>query len=236
MPVSETFNTDCLLYMKDIPDNHFDLSLVDPPYGIGGDSLHSDRAEKNHLHSNRALSGAGKLKNRVLNTMNTKWDISPTEEYFLELFRASKQQIIWGGNYFPLPPTRCIICWDKVQPWENFSQIEYAWTSFDYPAKLFRFDNRTGGKIHPTEKPIALYKWLLTNFAKQGDKIFDSHLGSGSSRIAAWDLGFDFYACELDKDYHEAQEKRFQNHIQQASLFSFSEQTEKTEIIQNTLF
>ena len=237
MPISETLNTDCLLYLKDIPDNHFDLSLVDPPYGINAPLMSATPCQR--INGNKRLNGgSGKLKDRVLNTSSCEWDNAiPTEEYFSELFRVSKQQIIWGGNYFPLPPTRCIICWDKVQPWENFSQIEYAWTSFDYPAKLFRFDNRTGGKIHPTEKPIALYKWLLTNFAKQEDKIFDSHLGSGSSRIAAWDLGFDFYGCELDKDYHEAQEKRFQNHIKQQSLFTFSEQVEpKDEIIQKTLF
>jgi site-specific DNA-methyltransferase (adenine-specific) len=138
-----------------------------------------------------------------------KWDVAPSQEYFNELFRISKNQIIWGGNYFDLPPTRCIIVWDKVQPWENFSQVEIAWTSFDYPAKLFKYDNRTGGKIHPTQKPIELYAWLLDNYANKGDKVFDPFLGSGSSRIAAYKKGFDFYACELDKEYYEAQEERF---------------------------
>ena len=121
----------------------------------------------------------------------------------------SKNQIIWGGNYFDLPPTRCFVCWDKVQPWENFSQVEFAWTSFDYPAKLFRFDNRTGDKIHPTQKPVELYAYLLKTFAKKGDRILDTHLGSGSSRIATYKLGFDFYGCEIDKDYLDSMEERF---------------------------
>ena len=198
---SEVYNCDCLEYMRSLPDNHFDLCIADPPYGMGNSRCNKSRH-----------SGNGKLANRVLN-MNAdafeKWDIAPSQEYFDELFRVSKHQIIWGGNYFNLPPTRGIICWDKCQPWENFSQWEMAWTSFDTPANLFRFDNRTGDKIHPTQKPIALYCWLLDKYAKSDYKIFDPYLGSGSSRIAAYKKGFDFYACELDKDYYEAQEERF---------------------------
>ena len=114
-----------------------------------------------------------------------------------------------GGNYFDLPPTRCFICWDKMQPWENFSQVEYAWTSFDSPAQLFRFDNRTGDKIHPTQKPVALYAWLLNKFAKPGDRIFDPMIGSGSSRIAAYKMGFDYVGCELDKEYFDKGCERF---------------------------
>lgn len=199
--ISEVYNCDCLEYMRSLPDNHFDLCIADPPYGMGNSRCNKSRH-----------SGNGKLANRVLN-MNAdafeKWDIAPSQEYFDELFRVSKHQIIWGGNYFNLPPTRGIICWDKCQPWENFSQWEMAWTSFDTPASLFRFDNRTGDKIHPTQKPIALYCWLLDKYAKSDYKIFDPYLGSGSSRIAAYKKGFDFYACELDKDYYEAQEERF---------------------------
>lgn len=199
--ISEVYNCDCLEYMRSLPDKHFDLCIADPPYGMGNSRCNKSRH-----------SGNGKLANRVLN-MNAdafeKWDIAPSQEYFDELFRVSKHQIIWGGNYFNLPPTRGIICWDKCQPWENFSQWEMAWTSFDTPASLFRFDNRTGDKIHPTQKPIALYCWLLDKYAKSDYKIFDPYLGSGSSRIAAYKKGFDFYACELDKDYYEAQEERF---------------------------
>lgn len=199
--ISEVYNCDCLEYMRSLPDKHFDLCIADPPYGMGNSRCNKSRH-----------SGNGKLANRVLN-MNAnafeKWDIAPSQEYFDELFRVSKHLIIWGGNYFNLPPTRGIICWDKCQPWENFSQWEMAWTSFDTPASLFRFDNRTGDKIHPTQKPIALYCWLLDKYAKSDYKIFDPYLGSGSSRIAAYKKGFDFYACELDKDYYEAQEERF---------------------------
>lgn len=186
---------DCMEYMKQFPDKFFDLAVVDPPYGLPKDSTH----------------GRGKLKDRILNSGRLEqWDIAPNPEYFEELSRVSKNQIIWGGNYFHLPPTRCVLCWDKVQPWENFSQIEIAWTSYSGPAKLFRYDNRTGGKIHPTQKPVALYAWIFQNFARGGDKILDTHLGSGSSRIAAFHAGLDFYGCELDKEYFEKMNERFE--------------------------
>lgn len=215
MPISKTYNMDCMEYMKSISDKFFDLAIVDPPYGIDKKSTHR----------------RGKLKNRCLNSGNIqRWDTRPSKEYFEELFRVSKNQIIWGGNYFNLPPTRCIICWDKMQPWPNFSQIEIAWTSFNSPAKIFKYDNRTDDKIHPTQKPISLYAWILKNYAKSGNKIFDSHLGSGSNRIAAYKLGFDFYATEIDKDYFEAQEDRFRREC-------YGEiKTEKGTLIQTSLF
>jgi site-specific DNA-methyltransferase (adenine-specific) len=201
----------CMDFMATLPDKAFELAIVDPPYGIG--------EAGGELHSNRALSGAGKLKNRALNTGNTKWDSAPSAEYFAELLRVSENQIIWGGNYFPLPPSRCVIAWDKVQPWENFSQWEMAWTSFDFPAALFRFDNRTGGKIHPTAKPVALYKWLLSRYAKPGNRILDTHGGSGSICIACHDLGFDLTWMELDADYYEAAVKRYKTHAAQGQMF-----------------
>jgi site-specific DNA-methyltransferase (adenine-specific) len=215
MPISKTYNMDCMEYMKSISDKFFDLAIVDPPYGLDKKSTH----------------GRGKLKNRCLNSGNIqRWDTRPSKEYFEELFRVSKNQIIWGGDYFNLPPTRCIICWDKMQPWPNFSQIEIAWTSFNSPAKIFKYDNRTDDKIHPTQKPISLYAWILKNYAKSGNKIFDSHLGSGSNRIAAYKLGFDFYATEIDKDYFEAQENRFRREC-------YGEiKTEKGTLIQTSLF
>lgn len=142
-------------YLRECDDGAFDLAIVDPPYGIrdaGGQT-----------------GGSGKLKGRVFNNgYIDRWDKAPSQEYFDELRRVSKNQIIWGGNYFPLPPSRCIIVWDKVQPWENFSQVEIAWTSFDSPAQLFRFDNRTGDKIHPTQKPTELYAWLLRKYGSGG--------------------------------------------------------------------
>lgn len=196
--VSEVYNMDCMEYMKSIPDKFFELAVVDPPYGLG----------------KRRTSGSGKLKGLCLNRGNIHhWDIRPPKEYFEELFRVSKNQIIWGGNYFNLPSCRCFVCWDKKQSWKNFSQCEYAWTSFDKPAKLVAISNRGGNadkaKFHPTQKPINLYMYLLDTFANPGDKILDTHLGSGSSRIAAYRMGFDFYGTEIDKEYFDAQEERF---------------------------
>jgi site-specific DNA-methyltransferase (adenine-specific) len=212
------YNCDCMDLMRQTPDNYYSLALVDPPYGIGAPAQ-SATPHQRKKGMNRLNSGAGKLKGRVLNNSNIGWDENiPSDEYFYELFRVSKNQIIWGGNYFGLPPTRCVICWDKVQPWENFSQIELAWTSFNSPAQIFKFDNRTGNKIHPTQKPVVLYKWLLKNYAKEGDKIFDSHLGSGSIAIACHDYHFSLVGCELDRDYYEAACKRFKQHTSQLSF------------------
>jgi site-specific DNA-methyltransferase (adenine-specific) len=209
-----------MVLMARYPDNYFDLALVDPPYGINAPNM-SATPNQRRSGLKRLNGGGGKLKNRVLNTAKKiEWDNEiPTDEYFAELKRVSKNQIIWGGNYFPLPPSRCIICWDKMQPWENFSQIELAWTSFDSPAQIFKFDNRTGGKIHPTQKPVQLYKWLLNKYAKQGDKILDTHLGSGSIAIATHDYGFDLTACELDKEYFDKAMQRINNHVAQQKLF-----------------
>jgi site-specific DNA-methyltransferase (adenine-specific) len=192
--------------MREMKDNQYDLAIVDPPYGV-------DTAS--------AFQGSGKLKNRALNTDNKiqRWDTAPSPEYFEELFRVSKQQIVWGGNYFDLPPTRCVIAWDKVQPWENFSGWEMGWTSFNKPAPLFKFDNRTGGKIHPTQKPIELYKWCLEKFASPGDKILDTHLGSGSIACACWDLGFDLDAWEIDTEYFEKTTERYTQYSKQSKLF-----------------
>jgi len=200
---------DCMEFMAGLPDKAYDLAIVDPPYGIGNDSL----------HSNRAFTGAGKLANRILNTGNTKWDIAPSIDYFKQLFRISKNQIIWGANYFNLPTYRCPIIWDKCQPWVNFSQVEIAWTSFNEPAKLFKFDNRTGDKIHPTQKPVALYRWLLHNYAKPGDKIFDSHGGSMSIAIACDMEGHSLDVCEIDEDYFTAAIKRFKQYKSKIKLF-----------------
>jgi site-specific DNA-methyltransferase (adenine-specific) len=187
------------------PDNYFDLAIVDPPYGLPSDSSNS----------------RGKLKNRAFNSGKiVRWDLAPNELYFNELFRVSKNQIIWGSNYFPLPPTRGIIVWDKIQPWENFSQVELAWTSFNVPASLFQFDNRTGGKIHPTQKPVELYRWLLKNYAKSGMRLLDTHVGSASSLVAFEEFGFDYVAFEKDPDYYKASVARLENNRKQHSLFS----------------
>lgn len=203
MMKSEVFNTDCLEAMRAMPDKAFDLAIVDPPYGIGVDNM--------------TMFDGAKIQSRHKEYS----DVVPSNEYFTELRRVSANQIIWGGNYFELPATRCVIAWDKIQEFSG-ADFELAWTSFDRPAKSFRMARATAyglGTIHPTQKPIVLYKWLLQNYAKVGDTILDTHLGSGSSRIAAYDLGFDFTGYELDKDYFEAQEKRFADHIAQPKLW-----------------
>jgi len=188
--------------MARYPDNYFDLAIVDPPYGIDINS------------SGRLGHYGGKGK---------KWDSEiPNKEYFIELNRVSKNQIIWGGNYFGLQPTRCFLIWDKKQP-ENvsFASCEYAWTSLNESAKTFylRPQNADDFRIHPTQKPILLYKWILDKYAKQGDKILDTHLGSGSIAIACHDYGFDLTACELDKEYYDKAMQRINNHISQQKLF-----------------
>ena len=247
-PESIVFNEDCMEVMKRYPDNHFDLAIVDPPYGINAPNMtmgsnpnrkgRDKRGEMQYgsvsvaqkLKKGRLNSGGGKLKNRKLNTMNIDWDTAaPGSEYFTELFRVSKNQIIFGGNYFPLPPSRCIICWDKLQPWDNFSQIELAWTSFDKPAKIYRISSRGGAnaeeKIHPTQKPVALYDKIYADFVTEGMKILDTHLGSGSHRITAHKANVVFVAAETNISYFNAEQIRFKNHAK-ATRIQFPVQTE----------
>lgn len=168
---SEVYNIDCLEYMRQLPDKAFTLAIADPPYEIGTGNVNKNKS---------TYTGAGKLRGRILNQQAGKfyeWDKAPSAEFFRELRRVSENQIIWGGNYFDLPPTRCFICWDKCQPWPNFSQAEYAWTSFTHPAKIFHFDNRTGDKIHPTQKPVELYAFCLATFAPPHRADFRSNDG-----------------------------------------------------------
>ncbi len=202
----ELLHIDCMMYMADQPDNAFDLAIVDPPYGISAAGMNMGAGYCNGRTVKRNFSqGSGKLKNRILNKSNTDWDEKPpTAEYFTELRRVSKNQIIWGGNYFDLPPTRCVVCWDKEQPWENFSQWEMAWTSFNKPAALFKRQNgiREPSKIHPTQKPIKLYEFLLRRYAEVGQRILDTHAGSMSSVIACYYFGCNITACEIDEKYY----------------------------------
>ena len=195
-------NEDNMELMARYEDNHFDLAIVDPPYGIDINK------------SGRLGHYGGKGK---------KWDNeTPDKEYFTELKRVSKNQIIWGGNYFDLPPTRCFLIWDKQQPeGVSFASCEYSWTSFDKSAKTFymRPQNADNIRIHPTQKPVKLYEWLLMNYAKEGDKILDTHLGSGSIAIACHNLGYDLTACELDKEYYDAAIKRIDQHKAQIRMF-----------------
>ena len=198
----EITNEDNMDLMSRYEDNHFDLAIVDPPYGI--DIQNSGTKFKRY----------GENKN---------WDNEvPTKKYFDELFRVSKNKIIWGGNYFDLPPTRCFLIWDKQQPQGvSFASCEYAYTNFDKSAKTFymRPQNADNIRIHPTQKPVKLYEWLLMNYAKEGDKILDTQLGSGSIAIACHNLGYDLTACELDKEYYKAAMKRIERHKQQIRIF-----------------
>jgi site-specific DNA-methyltransferase (adenine-specific) len=203
---STVYLMDCMEGMRGYADNHFDLAVVDPPYGLG----------------KRTTDGGG--TNSQIKFMEdirrSNWDDAiPTPEYFAELKRVSKNQIIWGGNYFPLPPTRTIICWEKMVMIPTMSQIEIAWTSFDSPARIVKVNNTDKNRFHPTQKPAKLYDWIFNKYAKPTDTILDTHLGSGSSRIAAERAGLNFIGFELDADYYHAQEKRFKNHVSQLTLF-----------------
>lgn len=197
--ISEVYNMDCIEGMKQYPDKYFDLAIVDPPYGI---NISNNPIRQKHNKKN--------------------WDIAtPNKYYFKELFRVSKNQIIWGGNYFELPASQGFFIWDKKQPFNfSLSMCEFAWSSIQKPSKILSLSiHNEKNKIHPTQKPVKLYKWILESNAKKGDKILDTHLGSGSSRIACYDYGYDFVGFELDKDYFDAQEKRFELHKQQLKLF-----------------
>lgn len=210
---------DCMDYMKSIPDKFFELAVVDPPYGININESIGRRKGDKHSGRKKAI-----------------WDNKPPDKiYFKELFRVSKNQIIWGANYMvsKIPyDSSCWLMWDKKFSDEvTFSQYELAWTSFNSTSKKFdKSPTVKGYKFHPTQKPIELYAWILKMYARDGDKILDTHLGSGSSRIAAYKMGFDFYATEIDKDYFEAQEERFRREC-------FGEiKTEKGTLIQTSLF
>jgi len=195
------FEDDCMTAMKEMPDNAFELAVVDPEFGISiGRSA--------RLITDKGLPAKA-------------WDDRPiSPNYFKELFRVSKNQIIWGGNYYDLPSTKHCIVWDKMQPEGlSFGMFDFAWTSFATSNKMFRRSIAKDSRTHPTQKPIALYKWLLKNYAKPGDKILDTHLGSGSSAIAAYEMGFDFTGYELDHEYFTAAIKRLKSHMAQGRLF-----------------
>lgn len=225
MAKSIVTNEDNMVMMARYPDKYFDLAIVDPPYGIGIDG------QKKSVNKNANY-------NRKYHEPKL-WDKKiPDISYFNELFRVSKNQVIWGGNYFTehLSPTKSWIFWYKGQNGLTMSDGELAWTSFKTVTRQIEINRgwvvMEGNTIHPTQKTIKLYNWILQNYAKSNDKILDTHLGSGSSRLAAYDLGFDFYGCELDKDYFDAQEKRFSKHISQQKLFTPQQQVyEQTTLL-----
>ncbi len=221
-PQSIVHNCDCMEYMRTVPDKHFALAIVDPPYGIGANWRKDPHSQFYNHHS------------------SYENDSIPSREYFEELMRISENQIIWGANYYTdyLPARQSWIVWNKLRdyPTQHLAEGELAWTSFNIPVRIATYmwngacvcSPRSG--IHPHEKPVDLYAWLLRNYAKPGDNIFDSHLGSGSSRIAAYKLGFDFVGCEIDKGYYEAQEKRFQEECKDTVILPNGKQVKQLSI------
>lgn len=214
------YNMDCMEYMKTLPDNAFDLAVVDPPYGIGASDY-----KRGGTQYGKSLAAC-----KVYDAK--QWDNdAPSDEYFSELFRVSKNQIIFGANHFiskmPYDSPSWIV-WDKQNGDNGYADCELAWTSFKRAVRKYEFKwqgmlqgnmKNKEVRIHPTQKPVALYAWIYKNYAKQGDKILDTHLGSGSSRIAAWDAGLDFVGTEIDEQYFKMEEERFAKHIAQGRLF-----------------
>ena len=206
--VSEVYLMDNIELMKHYPDKYFDLAVVDPPYGLG----------------KRLSDGGGKLKNTPMAELYREkdWDVLPDYAYWTELFRVSKNQIIFGANYFLdfLPNTRGFICWDKKQDMPTLSACELVWTSFDKPAKIMKKSSTDLQRFHPTQKPIYVYEFMFKYCKTEiGDKILDTHLGSGSIAIACHDYGYDLTACELDTEYYNKAMERITNHTNQLQIF-----------------
>ncbi len=197
-------NEDCLIAMRQMKDNQFDLAIVDPPYGIG-DKFKGGKTGKMNFNE----------------VVEKDWDKVPSKEYWNELFRVSKNQIVWGGNYFDLPPSRCFIVWDKkISEDFTLAMAELAWTSFDKLVKIIRMPTpKTGGKIHPTQKPVKLYEWILDKYAEEGQTILDTHLGSGSIAVACHNRGFDLTGFEIDKEYFDNAKERLRVHQSQLTMF-----------------
>lgn len=226
-------NCDCMELMKEYPDKHFDLAIVDPPYGIGFDREYISMTLGIRKDGTRRHDKTWKNKPSVALYKTKQWDKKPSKAYFDLLFKISKNQIIFGGNYFTdiLPVSGGWIVWDKgMHEKMTLSQCELAWTQCLNSIKIFRVlwsgykkENPEEKRIHPTQKPVALYEWLLTKYAKKGDKILDTHMGSGSIAIACHNLGFDLTACELDKDYYDAAMKRISYNTKQKPLFNLNE-------------
>jgi len=214
------YNMDCMEYMKSLPDNAFDLAIVDSPYGIGENGDRNKSRGKLAIAKDYKSFAGGDIE-------------PPNKDYFIELKRISKNQIIWGANHFasnlPNPSSSCWIVWDKVTGSSDFADCELAYTSFKTAVRQFTFQwsgmlqgdmKNKENRIHPTQKPVKLYEWLLSNYAKQGDKILDTHLGSGSHAIACNNLGFELVGCELDTDYFNAACERIKREAQQERLFA----------------
>jgi site-specific DNA-methyltransferase (adenine-specific) len=199
-----------MLGMAETPDKYYELAIVDPEYGICVNQMN--------------MGGR-----RTVRPDDRTWDSKPPDQsYFKELFRVSQNQIIWGGNYFELPPHKCFIIWDKGETMygRDFAECEQAWASFDKPARMYKKNPVQLDRIHVTQKPVALYKWLLKNYAKEGDKILDTHGGSMSSVIACLEMGFSITCYELDPDYYQGAKKRIENYLSQQKIFDTHQKVE----------
>ena len=218
------YNEDCLQALKAMADKQFDLAIVDPPYGIGASA-------DSRVGGSYTVNLGGVKKKVAAKAYTPKdWDFSkPTIEYWNELRRVSKNQIVWGGNYFAsnLEDTPCWLVWNKRNGENNNADCELAWTSFKTAVRMFDWKwngmlqqnmKNKEDRIHPTQKPVALYKWILENYAEKGSKILDTHLGSGSIAIACWDMGYDLTAYEVDKEYFDNACKRLETHKAQLTL------------------
>lgn len=202
------YNMDCMDGMKEFPDKYFDIAVVDPPYGI-------------NINMNIGLKKGQKKKREQKN-----WDKNaPNNRYFEELFRVSKKQIIWGGNYFNLPPCHCFIIWDKGESMygRSFSECEYAWTSFDESARIIKIFPNQPDRIHPTQKPKELYDFIYHKFTQRGMKLLDTYVGSANSLISAYDFGLNFVGFELDKEYYQKSKERLEAHTAQMNIFDLME-------------
>ena len=231
-------NCDCMELLRQLPDKSIDLVLTDPPYGDGGGTWkrqdnsrfggwfdrYKGGTTSRHIVSGRRKGQSppgwwnmgGEIRKKII-----AWDTAPSQEYFDELFRVSRNQIIWGGNYFSLPPTRCFLIWRKTNISEKFSMAmcEYAWTSFNDNAKMFFMpSNGQKDRMHPAQKPPELFRWILEKYAKEGDIILDTHVGSGSSLIACENLGFKYIGCEIDEDYYRLSSERLKKHKAQMGI------------------
>lgn len=209
------YNADCEVLLPQI--GKVDATISDPPYGI----LNLQDGTSAAVRKSARATGSGKLKNRIMNTSDIQWDIAPTVEMFDALRAMSADQIFWGGNYFPLPPARGILVWDKEQPWPNFSQVEIAWTSINRPAALFKKVNAgvRNSKEHPTQKPVELMEWCISMLPK-ADLIFDPYMGSGTTGVAAIQLGRKFIGIERDERYFEIACRRIEQAVAQGQLFA----------------
>lgn len=246
------YNADCMQGMKEFPDKYFDLAIVDPPYGAGfteggGCQDWFSKYHQNPENTDNIGSGgvqqvrqSGKQIREIQDGKSYEswrnlgeqirkkiiaWDVAPDKAYFQELFRISRNQIIWGGNYFELPPTRCFVVWKKLTISEDFSMAmcEYAWTSFNDNAKVFEYapQGKAGERFHPTQKPVALYEWLLNRYAKPGDTILDTHVGSASSLIACRNTNHKYVGFEIDETYYTLAKDRLDRESAQMNIFDF---------------